>query len=151
MPENTIKSITRQKFIEKYGDVKVKFLTYYKYTFTYTGTLPDGGTISIGFGGNADDIYRCDVIPDKEETVRFIYPYRGKVCDKNGLVIDEFYDYDQQFQTVTLASKQWQVLSKALDTAYDEGPPGHGWKSKELSSAIAALENEINPNEPPEQ
>lgn len=93
MPENAIKSMTQQKFIEKYGDVKVKFSSYYKYTFTYTGTLHDGGTISIGFGGNADDIYRCDVIPDKEETVRFIYPYTGKVYDNDGQVIDEFYDY----------------------------------------------------------
>jgi hypothetical protein len=46
---------------------------------------------------------------------------------------------DQQFQVVTLTSKQWQVLSEALDEACDQGPPGHGWKSSELSSAIAAF------------
>lgn len=50
---------------------------------------------------------------------------------------------DQQFQVVTLTSKQWRVLSEALDTACNEGPPGHGWKSKELSSAIAALDVEL--------
>jgi hypothetical protein len=50
---------------------------------------------------------------------------------------------DQQFQTVTLTSKQWQLLFEALDTACDEGPPGHGWKSKELSSVIAALDVEL--------
>jgi hypothetical protein len=85
--------MTRQEFIEKYGDVKVKFSSYYKYTFTYTGTLPDGSTISIGYGGSADHIYRYEVGPDKEESVRFIYPYTGAVHDKDGQVIDEFYDY----------------------------------------------------------
>lgn len=85
--------MTRQEFIEKYGDVKVKFSSYYKYTFTYTGTLPDGSTISIGYGGSADHIYRYEVGPDKEESVRFVYPYTGAVYDKVGQVIDEFYDY----------------------------------------------------------
>ena len=85
--------MTREEFIEKYGDVKVKFSYYYKYTFNYTGSLPDGGKISVGFGGNSDDIYRCDVVPDREESVSFIYPYTGRVIDKNGQVIDEFYDY----------------------------------------------------------
>jgi hypothetical protein len=54
-----------------------------------------------------------------------------------------FMTIDQQFQVVTLTSKQWQVLSEALDVACDEGPPGHGWKSSELSSAIAAFQVEL--------
>jgi hypothetical protein len=85
--------MTREEFIEKYGDAKVKFSSYYKYTFTYAGTLPDGSTISIGYGGSSDHIYKYKVGPDKEESVRFIYPYTGAVYDKDGQVIDEFYDY----------------------------------------------------------
>ena len=85
--------MTREEFIEKYGDVKVKFSDYYKYTFNYTGSLPDGGKISIGYGGNADQIYRYEVVSDKEKTVLSVYPYTGVVLDANGQVIDEFYDY----------------------------------------------------------
>lgn len=85
--------MTREEFIEKYGDVKVKFSNYYKYTFTYTGTLPDGGKISICDGGNSDDIYRYEVVPDREEKVSFIHPFSGSVYDKDGQKIDAFYDY----------------------------------------------------------
>lgn len=85
--------MTEEEFIEKYGDVKVKFSSYWKYTFNYTGSLPDGCKISVGYGGNADDIYRYEVVPDHEETVSSIYPYFGRVRDKDGKVIDEFYDY----------------------------------------------------------
>jgi len=85
--------MAREEFIEKYGDVKVKFSDYYKYTFNYTGSLPDGSKISIGYGGNYSDIYRHEVVSDKEETVLSVYPYTGVVLDANGQVIDEFYDY----------------------------------------------------------
>lgn len=85
--------MTREEFYEKYGDVKVKFSSYYKYTFTYTGNLPDGGRISVNWGGNSDDIYRFDVDADSEETISILYPYAGTVYDKDGKVIDEFYDY----------------------------------------------------------
>lgn len=85
--------MTREDFIEKYGDVKVKFSEYYKYTFTYIGSLPDGGKISVDYGGNAEQIYRHDVSDDNEETVGSLYPYSGVVVDAKGQVIDEFYEY----------------------------------------------------------
>jgi len=65
--------MTRKEFYEKYGDVKVKFSSYYKYTFTYTGTLPDGGRISVDYGANADDIYRFEVGADCEEIIKFLF------------------------------------------------------------------------------
>ncbi len=43
-------------------------------------------------------------------------------------------------RTITLSAEHWQRISEALDTCYDEGPPGEGWKSAELSSAVAALD-----------
>jgi len=85
--------MTKKEFIEKYGNVKVKFSTYYKYTFTYVGELPNGGKISVDCGGNADDIYRYEVVPDMEESVSSIDPYCGTAYDKDGNVVDEFYDY----------------------------------------------------------
>lgn len=85
--------MTRKEFYEKYGEVKVKFSDYYKYTFTYTGELPDGGRISVGYGGNADQIYRHEVSADCEETMGSIGPYCGTAYDADGKVVDEFYDY----------------------------------------------------------
>jgi hypothetical protein len=34
--------MTRAEFYAKYGDVEVTFSSYYKFTFTYAATLPDG-------------------------------------------------------------------------------------------------------------
>ena len=81
------------EFLEKYGGVKVTFSSYYKYTFLYTGELPDGGRISVGYGGNADDIYRYEVGADCEETVGSVNPNQGTAYDKDGNEVDEFYEY----------------------------------------------------------
>lgn len=85
--------MTRDEFYEKYGDVKVKFSDYYKYTFTYTGNLPDGGRISVDYGGNAEQIYRHEVSANCEETVSSIEPYSGTAYDADRNVVDQFYDY----------------------------------------------------------
>jgi len=53
--------MTKSEFYEKYGDVEVTFVGYYKYTFDYVSTLSDGNTLYCQYGGDADDIYRFDV------------------------------------------------------------------------------------------
>lgn len=83
--------MTREEFYEKYGDVKVKFSSYYKYTFTYAATLPDGRRLTCDYGGNSDDIYRHEVAPEAEETVSELQPYAGVVY--NGENEEGFYDY----------------------------------------------------------
>ncbi len=85
----------KKEFIEKYGDVKVKFSSYYKYTFSFTGTLPNGDTIQVGVGGNADDIYKMEVGGDCEETIKSLDPVSGDVYHKDvkGPSYDSFYDY----------------------------------------------------------
>jgi hypothetical protein len=93
MPLKGDVTMTRNEFYQKYGDVKVKFSDYYKYTFTYTGNLPDGGRISVDYGGNADQIYRHEVGADCEKTVSSIEPYSGRAYDKDGKEVDQFYDY----------------------------------------------------------
>ena len=85
--------MTREEFYEKYGDVKVKFSSYYKYTFTYEATLPDGNRLTCGYGGDHDDIYRHDVSADWEETVSGLEPHEGSVYNPQGNVIESFYDY----------------------------------------------------------
>ena len=52
------KEIECEEFYEKYKDVSFKFLSYYKFTFTYRGFTSDGEEVRIGVGGIADDIYR---------------------------------------------------------------------------------------------
>jgi len=86
--------MTREEFYEKYGDVEVKFDSYYKYTFSYRGITPDGNVITCEYGGNIDDIYRHDVSRDGVETVRNLYPYAGNVyVNGNGIEIESFYDF----------------------------------------------------------
>jgi hypothetical protein len=53
--------LTVEDFQKQYGDVDLTFDSYYKFTFTFAGTAPDGVRIAAGFGGNSDDIYREDV------------------------------------------------------------------------------------------
>lgn len=79
-------------FMAKYGDVKVKFSSYYKFAFFFEATLENGDIITVSVGGNSDDIYRFEVIADREETVKELEPYSGTIY-RNGEVIESFYNY----------------------------------------------------------
>lgn len=57
--------ITIEQAISKYGEVKLKFSSYYKYSFMFQGRASDGALICANFGGNSDDIYRYEVDADK--------------------------------------------------------------------------------------
>jgi len=85
-------AITRDEFLSRYGDVKVKFESYYKYVFSFSGKLEDGKIISVGLGGNSDDIYREEVSADDERTVSQLQPFMGSVFE-SGEEVDSFYDY----------------------------------------------------------
>ena len=69
--------MTREEFYAKYGDVEVTFSSYYKFAFTYAATLPDGKRLTVGFGGNSDDIYRHEVTATSVENVSQLQPYTG--------------------------------------------------------------------------
>ena len=84
--------MTRQEFYEKYGEVIVKYSSYYKYSFTYKATLPDGSLLTCEYGGNSDEIYRFDSCADHELTLEKLEPFAGSVY-KDKIVVDEFYDY----------------------------------------------------------
>lgn len=84
--------MTRTEFYEKYGDVMVKFSSYYKYTFTYVAELPDGKRLTCGYGGNHDEIYRHEVTADGHDMIKHLQPYSGSVYE-NGVEIEGFYDY----------------------------------------------------------
>lgn len=70
--------IEHGEFYEKYKDVNFKFLSYYKFTFTYRGFTSDGKEVRIGVGGIADDIYRERVNADDVYGIVELQPYRGE-------------------------------------------------------------------------
>ena len=72
------KEIERGEFYEKYKDVNFKFLSYYKFTFTYRGFTDDGEEVKIGVGGLADDIYRESVSVDSVYDMWYLMPYQGE-------------------------------------------------------------------------
>ena len=70
--------INSEEFYKKYKDVNFKFLSYYKFTFTYRGFTSDGEEVKIGIGGLADDIYRERVNADDVYGIVELQPYRGE-------------------------------------------------------------------------
>lgn len=64
--------------MNKYGDVDVKFSSYYKYTFTFTGEF-DGGVVLVEVGGDSSDIYRMEVCSDSSESVGGLDPCYGSL------------------------------------------------------------------------
>ena len=72
------KEIECEEFYEKYKDVNFKFLSYYKFTFTYRGFTDDGEEVRIGVGGIADYIYRESVSADGVYSILYLMPYQGE-------------------------------------------------------------------------
>ena len=70
--------INSGEFYEKYKDVSFKFLSYYKFTFTYHGFTSDGEEVKIGVGGIADYIYRESVSADNVYSILYLMPYQGE-------------------------------------------------------------------------
>ena len=83
------KEIEGEEFYEKYKDVSFKFLSYYKFTFTYRGFTDDGEEVKIGVGGIADYIYRERVSVSDVCGIVELQPYRGES--------DSVTFYDNQF------------------------------------------------------
>ena len=75
MSKQEIKS---EEFYEKYKDVNFKFLSYYKFTFTYCGFTSDGEEVKIGVGGIADYIYQERVNADGVYGIVELQPHQGE-------------------------------------------------------------------------
>lgn len=74
----TKQEIEREEFYEKYKDVNFKFLSYYKFTFTYRGFTDEGEEVKIDVGGIADYIYKESVRADGVYSISFLMPYQGE-------------------------------------------------------------------------
>jgi len=84
--------LTREEFLERYGDEQVKFAYYYKYVFTFSGKTEAGNNISVSVGGDPDEIYRLEVANSGSDRVRDLNPSCGSVDFDDG-ECDEFDDY----------------------------------------------------------
>lgn len=84
--------MTRAEFYSKYGEVEVTFSRYYKFTFMYAAKLPDGNDLTVCCGGNSDNIYRHEVLPNRAEKVKDLQPYSGAVLE-GSKEVEGFYDY----------------------------------------------------------
>lgn len=87
-----VTELTREQFLDKYGDVEVTFSSYYKFTFTYAATLPNGQRLTVNVGGNSDEIYRFEVTNNEVAMVCRLGPYAGTVYQGTEEV-ESFYDY----------------------------------------------------------
>lgn len=84
--------MTKEEFIEKYGSVKVKFSSYYKFSFVFAGMVDADKMVVVSVGGNSDDIYRMEVGAGVEETIASLDPISGDVWE-DGVAVESFYDY----------------------------------------------------------
>jgi len=84
--------ITKDEFIDKYGEIIVQFRSYYKYSFTYEGELKNGDSIMARIGGDSDDIYRIEVVNNETSTIASLDPISAGIY-RDGSEICGFYDY----------------------------------------------------------
>ena len=82
--------MTKEEILEKYGDVELKFDSYYKYTFTYCGTACDGVKIIANSGGCSDEIYRASY--SDRETLKSLEAEYVILKYENGNQIGEIND-----------------------------------------------------------
>lgn len=75
MSKQEIKS---EEFYEKYKDVDFKFVSYYKFTFTYRGFTDDGEEVKVDVGGVADYIYKDRVCVSDTYNIEQLQPYQGE-------------------------------------------------------------------------
>jgi len=55
----------------QYGDILVRFSSYYKYNFVFKGS-----GLTVYAGADKDDIYRLSVAPNKDYRIRDLPVYR---------------------------------------------------------------------------
>lgn len=89
--------MTIEELIEKYGDVELKFDSYYKYRFTFSGKAPDGKIISWTYGGNSSDIYKYSVTRDGIKTLNKIF--------------DDPLSVDNDYFRILLTDNGYEVIS----------------------------------------
>jgi hypothetical protein len=81
--------MTREEIIEAYGNIRVKFSSYYKYTFYFRGETLSGLIISAWRGGDSDSIYKFEVDEGETYSLAELCPNNIEVR-QNGILIAEY-------------------------------------------------------------
>jgi len=100
MSERTAARMTEEEMYERYGTCRVKFISYYKFTFYYKGLTPDGKEILCQYGGKAEDIYKERVDADEEVTIHQVLPSLVEIHD--GKILIEFYNETDEGKRILL-------------------------------------------------
>jgi hypothetical protein len=82
-----------KEFEEKYGDVELKFDSYYKFVFTFSGTAPDGTKIEASIGGDSSDIYRLSVTRDETRNLGKVLEWNFISALRDGTEIFSHYNF----------------------------------------------------------
>jgi hypothetical protein len=62
-------TLSKEELLSEYGEVKVKFISYYKYQFSFETVLDNGEVVALTIGNrsNPEGIYRLNIeSPDQE-------------------------------------------------------------------------------------
>ena len=62
-----MQELTEDEVNSKYGEVKLTFSSYYKYSFTFIGVAEDGARIVAGWGSDSDDIYKYNLSNNEQK------------------------------------------------------------------------------------
>lgn len=84
-------TLTEEQFKEKYGQVEVKFSSYFKYTFVFRGEF-EGKEFQVNVGGTSEEIYRLNVRADHLEKIEYLDISYAQVVE-NGIMIDNCLNY----------------------------------------------------------
>lgn len=83
--------LTRDEFYSKYGEVKVVFTSYHKFTFNYGAALPDNRRLNVSWIGTVNATFEHEVVADEPIKVRDLQPIRGSMYD-DFLEVESFSD-----------------------------------------------------------
>ena len=83
--------MTKECFLELYGNEKLTFSHYYKYVFTFKSQMKNGIVLCCECGGSSEQIYRFGVNADTEYTLKELNPFAGIVLD-NCELVHSFYE-----------------------------------------------------------
>jgi hypothetical protein len=81
--------LSLEEFLEKYGEVRVKFSHYYKFCFHFEGEV-EGTKVVVSVGGDSGSIYKEHIVAGRFYSVAELDPYYGVVTDTEGQIVDEF-------------------------------------------------------------
>lgn len=85
--------MTTEEFNERFGKYAVKFSSYYKYTFNFRAEVEPGVVVTVGYGGNHDDIYRYEVDSETMEQIDCAENWTSVTVYENGVQIFDYYNY----------------------------------------------------------